>query len=100
MSVRATSLAVQRLALGHDMVDEADGAQKVFQQRLAEHHDRGAAALELAREAHEQQHVAQPLLGIEQDALAADRAAVPRRLSEIGRRRLGQALARLVGGEA
>ena len=74
--------------------------RRSFSKRLAEHHDRGAAALELAREAHEQQHVAQPLLGIEQDALAADRAAVPRRLPEIGRRRLGQALARLVGGEA
>ena len=32
--------------------------------------------------------------------LPLDRAAVPRRLAEIRRRRLGQALARLVGGEA
>ena len=71
----------QRLALGDDVVDEVDGAQKLLQQRLAEHQHRGAAALQLAGEAHEQQHVAQPLLGIEQDALAADRAAVPRRLA-------------------
>ena len=74
----------QRLALGHDVVDEVDGAEKVLQQRLAKHEHGGAAALELAGEAHEQQHVAQPLLGIEQDALAADRAAVPRRLGKSG----------------
>ena len=61
---------------------------------------RGAAALQLAGEAREQQHVAQALLGIEQDALACDLAAVPRRLAELDPGRLGQALARLIGGEA
>jgi len=38
-------------------VDEVDGRQKLLQQRLAEHQYGGAAAFQLAREAHEQQHV-------------------------------------------
>ena len=67
----------QLLAFGHDLVDEVDGGEQLLQERLAKHQDRGAAALELAREAHEQQHVAQALLGIEQDALAARSARRP-----------------------
>jgi hypothetical protein len=90
----------QLLAFGDGLVDEVDGGQKLLQQRLAEHQHRGAAAFQLACEAHEQEHVAQALLGIEQDALAGDRPAVPRRLGEIGCRRFGQALARFIGGEA
>ena len=90
----------QLLALGDDAVDEVDGGEQLLQERLAEHQHGGAAALQLAGEAHEQQHVAQPLLGIEQDALAGDRSAVPGRLGEVRSRRFGQALARFVGGEA
>ena len=70
----------QLLAFGYDLVDEVDGGEQLLQQRLAEHDHRGAAPLQLAREAHEQQHVAQALLGIEQDALALQRPAVPGRL--------------------
>ena len=82
------------------LVDVVDAGQQVLEQRLAEHDHRGAAALQLAGESHEQQHVAQALLGIEQDALARDLAAIPRRLAELDAGRLGQALARLVGGKA
>ena len=87
------------LFLGHDLVDVVGRAQQFLQQRLAEDDDSGAAPLQFTGEAHEQQHVAQALLRIEQDALALQRPAVPRRLRKVGRRRLGQALADLVGGK-
>ena len=82
------------------MVDELDGAQQFLQQRLAQHQHGGAAPLQLAGEAHEQEHVGQALLGIEQDAPAGQRTAIPGRLREVRRRRLGQPLARLVIREA
>ena len=89
----------QPLAFRYDDVDEVDGLQQVSQQRLAKHqHDR-TTALQLAREAHEQQNIGQALFGIEQDALAVDRAAIPCGLAEVRRRCLGQTLAGLVGGK-
>src|SRR5262249_49430623 len=90
----------QPFAFGHDTIDVLGGVQQILERRLAKQQHRRAATLELAREADEQQYIAQSLLGVEQDSFALYGAAIPRRLCKVGYRCLGQALARLVGGKA
>ena len=72
----------QRLALSDDPVDSRTAAQQADQRRRALEDDRAAALLHQRGVADEVHHVAQPLLGVQEDRPAFQGRAVPERLCE------------------